>query len=200
MRRAVQRYRLGCSRDGGVIFWQIDPLEQIYDGKIMYYRQDCHRDKARHPQWVNNLLKRHYLRKDDPLMHQIPTCHCLFGWHLLNEQPQCTVAVVEAEKTAVVMSEVFPEYLWMASGGLSELTATKLFPLRGRRVILFPDTDPDRVAYSRWRQVARKAENLMGQPVTVSALLEQRATKEQKQAKIDLVDFLFQTEEQILKT
>ena len=28
MRRAAERYRLGMSRDGGVIFWQKDQLEQ----------------------------------------------------------------------------------------------------------------------------------------------------------------------------
>ena len=62
MQEAVCRYHLGCSRDGGVIFWQIDTLGQVCDGKIMYYRPDCHRDHGRHPQWVSNLLKRHYLK------------------------------------------------------------------------------------------------------------------------------------------
>jgi hypothetical protein len=61
MQEAVGRYRLGCSRDGGVIFWQIDTLGHEYDGKIMYYRPDCHRDHQRHPQWVSNLLKRQFL-------------------------------------------------------------------------------------------------------------------------------------------
>ena len=37
MQRAVQRYRLGASRDGGVIFWQIDEFDQLRDGKIMHY-------------------------------------------------------------------------------------------------------------------------------------------------------------------
>ena len=35
MQRAAQRYRLGASRDGGVIFWQIDEFDQLRDGKIM---------------------------------------------------------------------------------------------------------------------------------------------------------------------
>ena len=35
MRRAAQRYRLGMSSDGGVIFWQIDTTGTIFDGKIM---------------------------------------------------------------------------------------------------------------------------------------------------------------------
>ena len=41
MQRAAQRYRLGASRDGGVIFWQIDEFDKLRDGKIMHYRPDC---------------------------------------------------------------------------------------------------------------------------------------------------------------
>ena len=191
MHRAAMRYRLGLSRDGGVIFWQIDQLGIIYDGKIMYYRPDCHRDKHRCPTWVSARLKRFYLTPDDPLNHEIPSCHCLFGTHLCHTGTE-PVAVVEAEKTAVIMSEHYPQYLWLAAGGLSELTAVKLFPLRGRKIILFPDTDTTLTAYSTWYRVAQEASRLLGQPVFVSPILEQHATPEQKQRKIDLVEFLFE--------
>ena len=91
------------------------------------------------------------------------------------------------------MSEHFPQYLWLAAGGLFELTADKLFPLRRHRIILFPDTDPDLRAYTRWYEVAGEARRLYGLNISVSPLLEQRATPEQKQRKIDLVDYLFET-------
>lgn len=196
MQHAAQRYRLGRSRDGGVIFWQIDTTGGIFDGKIMYYDPDCHRDHKRHPQWVSNRLKRYYLKDDAELMVSIPSYHCLYGTHLLMEDVRCKmadVAVVEAEKTAVIMSEHFPQYLWLAAGGLFELTADKLFPLRHRRIVLFPDTDPDLTAYTRWYEVAQEARRLYGCNISVSPLLEQRATPEQKQRKIDLVDYLFET-------
>ena len=225
MQHAVQRYRLGCSRDGGVIFWQIDTMNEIFDGKIMYYHKDCHRDHSRNPQWVSNRLKRYYLKDDVELITAIPSHHCLFGTHLLKTLPQplpigrgvvtssteesasksfyspplqggagggSTIAVVEAEKTAVIMSEVKPQYLWLAAGGLYELTADKLFPLRHHRVVLFPDTDPDLQAYTRWYHVAQETRRLYGCDVSVSPLLEQRATPEQKQRKIDLIDYLFE--------
>ena len=221
MRRAVQRYRLGRSRDGGVILWQIDTLDEIYDGKIMHYRPDCHRDHQRNPQWVSNRLKRYYLKRttadgkvedDKELIAAIPSNHCLFGTHLLRSEKRkvkseklkvgsekrkvksekLAVAVVEAEKTAVIMSEVKPQYLWLAAGGLFELTADKLFPLRHHRTVLFPDTDPDLTAYTRWYHVAQEARRLYGCDISVSPLLEQRATPEQKQRKIDLVDYLFE--------
>ena len=203
MQRAAQRYKLGMARDGGVIFWQIGQLGNIYDGKVMYYREDCHRDHSRHPTWVSNELKRFYLGRDADSIN-LSTTHCLFGTHLLADYPAGTlrpfegrgqgwgvVAVVEAEKTAVIMSEHFPQYLWLAAGGLNELTAVKLFPLRGRKIILFPDTDPDGKAYTLWYGIAQQAQRLLGQPVTVSPLLELNATAEQKAAKIDLVDMLF---------
>ena len=39
MQKAALRYRLGHSLDGGVIFWQIDAIGLVYDGKIMHYGQ-----------------------------------------------------------------------------------------------------------------------------------------------------------------
>ena len=207
MEHASSRYRLGMSRDGGVIFWQISRSGTVYDGKIMYYRPDCHRDHHRHPTWVSAELKRFYLSPDDELNEVIQPAHSLFGLHLLQaagqegsaehseEKRDKTVAVVESEKTAVICSELFPDYFWMATGGLSELSASKLLSLRGRKIILFPDTDPEGTAYRTWYQVAHEAEWLLGHPVTVSPLLEQHATPTQKAAKIDLVDFLSQGSE-----
>ena len=187
MQRTVQRYRLGMSRDGGVIFWQIDMLGQLLDGKIMYYRSDCHRDHHHHPTWVSAVLNKFY---EWPVEEKNP--HCLFGMHLLDEDKEKAVAVVEAEKTAVIMSEVFPQYLWLATGGLSCLNEKALFPLRGRRIVLFPDTDPKGKTYKEWYCRAKKAEWLLGHPVTVSPLLERQATRDQKKRKIDLVDYVFE--------
>ena len=199
MQEAAQRYRLGCSRGGGVIFWQIDTLEQTCDGKIMYYRPDCHRDHQRHPQWVSNLLKRQFLGRFPEMAAWMPeTHHCLFGTHQLSEElivnseelaTARTIAVVEAEKTAVILSAHYPQYLWLAAGGLTELTAQKLFPLRHHRIVLFPDTDTDQTAYKRWYTIAQEARRLYDLDIHVSSLLERRATAAQKQAKIDLVDY-----------
>jgi hypothetical protein len=208
MRRAAQRYRLGRSRDGGVIFWQIDQTGCIFDGKIMHYRPDGHRDHQRHPDWVSSCLKRHYLSDEPTLAAQIGSSHCLFGTHLLMEDGRCkmadvssqtssfrpqpsAIAVVEAEKTAVIMSERYPDVLWLAAGGLYELTAVKLFPLRGRRIILFPDTDIEGHAYATWYRVMLQAQQLLGQTIHMSPLLELHATPEQKRAKIDIADYLF---------
>lgn len=246
MQHASRRYRLGKSIQGGVIFWQIDQEDRIHDGKVMYYKMDCHRDKSRHPNWVSSLIsKRNHWEKGQ-------SSHCLFGLHLLYDEQyelsdydglgieawiKCmktkfsavngsrfrvkgatavggyrlavsdncqfyilhsqltkSVAVVEAEKSAVILSEHFPEYLWMATGGLGEVQAEKFRPLRGRKVIFFPDTDPDGTAYRRWYEAAQEVQRQLwwedSPPIYVSPILEERATAEQKERKIDLVDFI----------
>ena len=204
MEHAARRYQLGMSRDGGVIFWQIGSSGRIYDGKIMYYRSDCHRDHGHKPTWVMSELKNFYLADEPELAAGLPSTHCLFGAHLLGDckspyqdsritnPREQRVAVVEAEKTAVIMSELYPDYLWLAAGGLNELTASKLFALRGHKIILFPDTDERHQAYNTWYKISKEAEFLLGQRIHLSPLLEQQATRDQKRRKIDLVDFYFE--------
>ena len=220
MNHAALRYRLGMSRDGGVIFWQIGHFNHIYDGKIMYYRPDCHRDHDHLPTWVMSELKAFYLADCPDIAAELQSTHCLFGMHLLDEADVSTVsavstssttarslsptdpepvdgpkgvAVVEAEKTAVIMSEIYTDYLWLAAGGMNELTATKLFPLRGRKIILFPDTDEEGLAYSTWFKICKESQRLLGHPIYLSPLLEQRASPSQKRRKIDILDYYFET-------
>ena len=225
---AACRYRLGASKQGGVIFWQIDQEERVRDGKVMYYGPDCHRlkDKDHHPTWVSALLRQRDLFPNSP--HE--TSHCFFGLHLLGHTDDtdftdlfepCFIAapsskgsksvgsvrsvchkmpicVVEAEKTAVIMSVHYPQYVWLAAGGLGEVQVEKFRPLRGHKVILFPDTDPEGIAFRRWSEAA----NLVMQqpfwedspPIRVSPILEIHASPSQKARKIDLVDFLFVTQ------
>ena len=223
MNHAALRYRLGMSRDGGVIFWQIGHFNHMYDGKIMYYRSDCHRDHDHLPTWVMSELKNFYLGDNSELISELQSPHCLFGMHLLDDDVstgsttataperlrvgelarECAVegsqgglnpiAVVEAEKTAVIMSEIYTDYLWMAAGGMNELTPIKLFPLKGRKIILFPDTDEEGLAYSNWYKICQDSQRFLGHPIYLSPLLEQKASPNQKRRKIDILDYYFET-------
>ena len=224
LQRAVWQYRLGATKTGRVIFWQINEHDEICEGKVMSYLPDCHRDKRHNPTWVGHLLSLRYG------WGRLPSRHCFFGLHLLGRPPLSPpvgggwlpsvyppptgsvhknsfpptggdrgdlspIAIVEAEKTAVILSARYPQYIWLAAGGLGEVQPDKFRPLRGRHIIMFPDTDPDGIAFKRWSDAA----NLVMQqlfwedspPIRVSPILEQQATSEQKQRKIDLVDFLF---------
>lgn len=192
MKHAAGRYRLGSTKDGGVIFWQIDERQQVREGKIMFYCPDAHRDHHRTPSWVS-----YRLRKSGILPSEWKSTHCLFGLHLLGEEHRepPIVAVVESEKTAIICSERFPtlgsaSIVWMATGGLSNLTVDSLRPLVGHRVILFPDTDPDGQAFGLWSETATKASAVLHHPFYVSRLLEDNSSSEQKSMKIDLADVL----------
>ena len=187
---AANRYRLGASKDGGVIFWEIDAQQQVHTGKIMYYQPDCHRNKQHNPTWVHSLMK-------DKLPTNYELQHCLFGLHLLTSdlghQPSA-VCIVESEKTAVILSEIIPDFIWMSCGGLQMFKPELLAPLVNHKVVIFPDTDETGEAYKQWLTILQQAAKLypFKHPLRISNLLELHATPDQKQRKIDLVDYLFE--------
>lgn len=190
---AVNRYRLGASKEGGVIFWEIDDQQRVRTGKIMYYKPDCHRDKNHTPTWVHSLMKSQ-LPADYELQH------CLFGLHLLKEDGRGNmaegrkVAIVEAEKTAVIMSEIVPEFIWMSCGGLQMFNAELLAPLVNHKVVILPDTDETGETYNKWLTVLKQAQRqyVFKYPLRISRLLEEHASAEQKKRKIDIIDFLYE--------
>ena len=225
---AACRYCIGASKLGGVIFWQIDHEGRIHDGKVMYYQPDCHRCKDRKPTWVSYLLRKRREASMPRTMNREPltanqTSHCFFGLHLLMEEGRSkreegrsnfqlstlnstlstAIAIVEAEKSAFILSELYPEYIWLAAGGLGGVQPEKFRPLKGHKVIMFPDTDPDGTAFKQWSEAAKEVMRSIfwkdSPPIRVSPILELNATPEQKQRKIDLVDFLFEGQAQGLR-
>ena len=76
-----------------------------------------------------------------------------------------------------------PQYLWLATGGKSGLTAERLASLNGRKIIVFPDVD----AFKDWQQ---KIFTLPHLDIRISRLLEDNATPTDRAAHIDLADWL----------
>jgi len=189
---AAVRYHLGCTKDGGVIFWQIDSRQKVHEGKVMYYMANCHRSQERTPYTISWMMK-NKLKDDEglPLLAEDwKSERCMFGEHLLSVDTISPVAVVESEKTAVVCSELFPEYLWLATGGCSCLSVHGLSVLVGRRVVIFPDTDASGDTYKQWCAIAEQASKRFKQPFFVSDILERNATEEEKRKKIDICDLV----------
>ena len=104
------------------------------------------------------------------------------------------VCIVESEKTAVIMSVICPECVWMSCGGLQMFKPELLAPLVNYKVVIFPDTDETGEAYKQWLAVLQQASQRypFKHPLRISNLLEQHATPDQKSRKIDLIDFLFE--------
>lgn len=188
MQHAASRYRLGASKEGRVIFWEIDEQQRVHTGKLMHYQSDCHRDKTLNPTWVHALMR-------DKLPNDYELRHCLFGLHLLSDNK--AVCVVESEKTAIILSELFPDFVWLSCGGLQMFKPELLAPMVNHKVVIFPDTDETGETFKTWSDIAQQASKLyfFQYPLRVSTILELQATPDQKSRKIDLVDFLFESKE-----
>jgi hypothetical protein len=179
----ARRYLVGTWTDGRTVFWQIDASRRIRTGKLIAYDPEVgKRIKSRNVSWVHSELKRTGELSGEFVLEQ-----CLFGEHLLSREPGNAVGLVESEKTAIVASLFMPDYLWLATGGIGNLKPERLgVVLRGRRVVIFPDSS----AFGRWAEKAAEAQRLHGLNVRVSELLERRLNPEQRREDYDMADFL----------
>jgi hypothetical protein len=61
----------------------------------------------------------------------------LFGLHLINEDYQKEIAIVESEKTAIIMSIFLPDFIWIITGSKSGFKFDLLQPLKERKNPIF---------------------------------------------------------------
>ena len=128
------KYNIGTSKhwQGANIFWQVDVNGAIRGGKIMLYNSDTGK-RVKEPEakitWVHRAAR----------MKDYNLSQCLYGEHLLNTRPDAIVKIVESEKTAIIASVIYPEFIWLASGSLTNLSVARCMPLTGRTISLIPD-------------------------------------------------------------
>jgi hypothetical protein len=115
-----------------------------------------------------------------------------FGEHLLTKYPDKPVAVVEAEKTAIIASLCLPQFVWLGSNSKSWLKVERLQRLGTRRIILYPDAD----GFDLWQKVAAQA-RIKNLNVVVSDLIEKHATDQEKANGYDLADYLIDEQKEI---
>lgn len=170
---AAMHYRLGRSKSGRTIFWMIDEWGIVRDGRI---------GEA----WASEMLR----RRAPGLLHDFHPSHCLFGQHLLFLEPDREICVVESEQSAVILSELMPDHIWLATMYPVNLNVQSFESLQYRSVMLYPKTDPVGDYYLAWLELADQAQRLYDINLSVSPLLEDHASPAQKEQRIDLVDFL----------
>jgi len=177
-KQVVESYQIGTSKywPGATIFWQIGQDGKVHTGKVMLYDKESGKRIPKHVNWVHTFI-------NDP---QFRVQQCLFGEHLLKSNPQMPVAVVESEKSAIIASTYFPQFVWLACGGITQLNAGKCKVLQGRKIILIPDTD----GYMNWTEVALKLKKELNQTFFVSDLLENMARTSEREAGWDIADYL----------
>lgn len=194
----LQRFQLGTSAywPGACVFWLIDGQGRVRGGQVVLYDETGHTVKTngyRHTCWIHKALTRHHQRLGIPVPTWLVDYNthgqkspCLFGLPQLDttlvNQP---IAIVESAKTAIIASYYMPEFLWLATMGLGNLTEERLRPLKGRKIRLYPDAG----AFEKWSQQAVALRRLSYQ-IEVSDLLEKVVTPAGRQAGLDLADML----------
>src|SRR5690554_1634645 len=183
---AIDRYALGATRNRRVIFWQIDIDDNVRTGKIMQYNPLTGkrvRNERGGINWVHNILK-----KRSYVFQNYNLCQCYFGEHLLKLYPNKPVAIVEAEKTAVIGSIHTPDFIWLAAGNLNGLNVPKSRVLRNRIVMLFPDAG----CYEKWAEKMKRISREVNCTMEVSDVVEKHATEEQLINGYDFADYVIE--------
>ena len=176
----LARYRTGSTRDGRIIYWQIDHRGQVRAGKVMAYNPDGHRRKG----GSGNVCWVHSIKIDGIKFDEMLAPQCLFGEHLASpsnspsmgrtQSSLCkksatvtrsiegggqvggSLCLVESEKTALIMSLVCPDRVWLATGGKANFKESMLWPLLGHEVAVYPDADALRDWEQRIHQLNRE--------------------------------------------
>lgn len=182
-----KRFFIGSSKHwpGATIFWQIDEQLNARTGHVMLYNPSSGKrvkEPFPHVTWAHSLLK-------NQLQIDFQLDQCLFGEHQVKHSISKEVVIVESEKTAIIASIYLPEYTWMASGGLSMLSAKRLNAIKNHPIILYPDLR----ALDKWEAKATESRKA-GFRIIVSAILENLATPHDRTLGLDLADYLLRFE------
>jgi hypothetical protein len=174
----VSRYFIATSKhwEGATVFWQIDALGKIRTGKIMLYNVKTGKrvkEPYNHISWAHKFIKQ----------PEFELKQCLFGEHLLMDKTK-TVAIVESEKTAIIASVYISQFIWVAIGSLNNFNEEKCSILKDRSVVLFPDLN----GFDKWNLKAKELSHIAD--FTVSTLLENKTSLEEKELGLDLADYL----------
>lgn len=123
----MKRMNMGTDREE-TIYWNVDKYGRVSSLKRFKYNSDGTRDKTfeKHESYYK-IANGYYPG--------------LFNAHALSNKDK-TVVLVEAEKTAVLASYLFPNYVWVASGG-KNLSYDKAIELKGRNIIFLCDADEE---------------------------------------------------------
>ena len=165
--RIADEYYVGGIADRAV-FWQVDGEGCIRTGKIMAY--DEHTGKRLKGEgtvdWVHAVM-----RREGSLPEDWELVQCMYGEHLLTRYPDRDVALAEGAKTAHIGAMLMPNMVWVAVDSMMALTTDMLRPLKGRRVILFPDEGK---GYEVWTERIASIAEEVGFKYMVSTFREGR--------------------------
>lgn len=136
------KFGVGTAKGGYTIFWYINYKGEITNGKKLLYKPNGHRNKDYTPCYLYKKTDGYYT--------------CLFGEHLLSTNISKTICLVESEKSAIIGNTIFPDFIWLASGGANALNYSNAQILRRRKVIYPHDADnAGRKSVEQFKQIAK---------------------------------------------
>jgi hypothetical protein len=176
-----KRYRVGTSKywNGAAIFWQTDLNGNVRSGKIMRCAPNTGKRISKPTPLISWAHKA--LRLKDFNLQQV-----MFGLHLINEDITKAICVVESEKTALIMSLYCTDYIWLSTGSLVQFNYERISPLKGRKIVVYPDTD----AHEKWVEKAKMLSTHIQTKIHVSELLRESISTEKYQDGLDLADVI----------
>ena len=219
MHRACQRYHLGKTKSGQPIFWMIDDMQDPLDAHIgngwistlLKKREPLlNHWRPTHCLFGLHLVNQGYsggptegrsfhsknIPHEEERRASARLCRLLpegrknfLEERGLTSVPE-TVSIVESEVSAVVLSELFPESIWMAYATTAHLAPELFAPLEGCTVTLYPRTDPTLSTYLFFEELADQTRRQYDLDITVDTTLEDHATDAQKERGVDILEFL----------
>lgn len=125
----AEKYGLGGTKDGRIIFWQIDIHGNIRTGKIMSYDSET---LKREDRWA-------WAHKKPFNLEQV-----FFGMHLIKgmDPEFAKIRIVESEKTAILCELIKTDWneIYLATGGREMINMKRFQPLMAfKDIILIPD-------------------------------------------------------------
>lgn len=133
--KAMKNYSIGTSKNinGSTVIWNIDREDKPRTGRITLFDEETGKEtKVEYgKRYVHQLLN----------IERFNAVKCLFGENLLKKEPGKPVIVVYSEKTAIIASCIYPEYLWLSMpDGIENPDNSMLRATAGRMVDWFPSS------------------------------------------------------------
>tara|TARA_R110002072_G_scaffold37715_18_gene109963 strand:- start:3989 stop:4963 length:975 start_codon:yes stop_codon:yes gene_type:complete len=169
-------YKLGTSKDGGIIFWSINKFQKVQKAKVCYYDTNGKRTQK---------FKVPYKNEDGYYS-------CLFGEHLLGipEYKNKPIILVESEKTAIISAINFPKYNWLSYGGINGMTNQKMKVLSGKNILIVPDLSENARNITEKKIKELKKLDIKANMWDLSKGMNDTQLKEKGYYNYDLEDFL----------
>jgi Domain of unknown function (DUF6371) len=166
LRDIINRFSIGTAKGNKTIFWQQDKTGNYRTGQIILYNPlTGKRNKDIRPNWTHSVLELQGFNLEQ----------CFYGEYQLAYESK-PVAIVEAAKTAAIMTAIEPRYTWIATGGAANLKTEKCKVLQGKNIVLYPDLGQNpntgRTYFEEWTKRAKDIKQDLGLNVRVSDLLE----------------------------